>query len=149
MDASPSPIGFIGDLSDPWVAGIADVVLAAGKTQRLHCPGQLPDRPFDREDPPRVMVIHRHRLVGSDADRVRGWREARGGGPVPVVIVCVSPYVRYEDRERWSDLVDLIVSEAIAAEVLPGRIARLFAGGGERRSPRCHRAGLPDRGSRR
>ena len=134
MDASPSPIGFIGDLGDPWVAGIADVVLAAGATQRLDCPRTLPEHPFDCEHPPRVIVIHRHGLAESDADRVRAWREATGGGSLPMVILCISPYVRYVDLERWSGLVDLVVSEATAAEVLPGKIARLL-GGGERRSP--------------
>jgi hypothetical protein len=125
----------MGDLSDPWVAAIADVVLAAGETQRLDCPGPLPERPRGYEPLPRVLVIHRHRLAGTDADRVKGWREVQGGGSVPVVILCVSPYVRYEDLERWSGLVDLVVSEATAADVLPGQIARRFEGG-ERRSPR-------------
>ncbi len=135
MDASPSPIWFMGDLGDPWVTAIADVVMEAGETQRLDCPGPLPERPFDRGYAPRALVIHRHRLAGTDADRVKGWREALSGGPVPVVILCVSPYVRYEDLERWAGLVDLVVSEAVAVEVLPGQLGRLFEGG-ERRSPR-------------
>ncbi len=135
MDASPRPIWFIGDLGDPWVARIADAVLTVGETQQLDCPGPLPERPFDREHSPRVIVIHRHGIAGSDADRVRGWREVPGGRAVPVVILCVSPYIRYEELERWSGLVDLIVSEATAADVLPGQIARRFEGG-ERRNPR-------------
>ncbi len=144
MDASPSPIWFIGDLGDPWVAGIADVVLAAGETQWLNCPGPLPEHPFDREHPPRVIVIHRHGLAGSDADRVRAWREAQGGS-VPVVILCVSPYVRYEDLERWSGLVDLVVSEATAADVLPGQDGPPVRGGRTPKSP-VRGAGVLDRG---
>jgi CheY-like chemotaxis protein len=73
-------------------------------------------------------VIHRHRLTGIDADRVRGWREVASGSPVPVMVLCVGPYVRYEDLERWSGLFDLVVSEVIATDLLPGRISRLFAG---------------------
>jgi hypothetical protein len=118
----------MGDLGDPWVAAIADALRDAGETRRLDCPGPLPDRPYDGGPFPRVLVIHRHRLTGIDADQVRGWREAPNGSSMPVMVLCVGPYVRYEALERWSGLVDLVVSEAIATDLLPGRIGRLFAG---------------------
>ena len=72
-------------------------------------------------------MVHRHKLTPRDAERIEAWR-ARGGEAGLRVVLCISPYVRYAELERWSGLVDLVVSEATAADVLPGRIGRLIDG---------------------
>ncbi len=54
----------------------------------------------------------------------------------PALILCIGPYVRYEELERYSGLVDLVLSEATAAEVLPRHVSRLLEG----------RSGRPGRG---
>jgi hypothetical protein len=134
MDASPGAIGFIGDLDDPWIAAIADALSTARVVHRLDCAGSLPDRPFEQVQPPRAIVVHRHKLSVRDAERLDEWR-ARGGEAAPRLVLCISPYVRYAELERWSGLVDFVVSEATAADVLPGRLVR-FIDGVDRSRPR-------------
>jgi hypothetical protein len=137
-DASPCAIGFIGDGDDPWVASIADAIATGRPVHRVNGNGTLPDRPFGEAGLPRAIVIHRHRLGAADAERLKGWR-AGAGSTVPYMVLCVSPFVRYEELERWSSLVDFVVSEAVAADVLPGRLARRLDGDGRRRpaTPPC------------
>jgi hypothetical protein len=88
----------------------------------------LPAWPFDGADPPCAAVIHRHQLGPADARRLEEWR-ARA----TLLVLCVSPYVRYEELERWSGLFDLVLSEAPAADILPGQLARRLDGTGRRR----------------
>ena len=128
MDASQSPIWFIGDLSDPWIISIAESIARVRCIRRLDCPGSLPKDPFDRTRPPRLMVIHRYHLGLDDIERLMDWRVPQGATPAPAVFLCVSPYVRYVELERVSRLVDLVVSEATAAEVLPRHVVRLVEG---------------------
>ncbi len=135
MDASQSPIWFIGDLSDPWIVAIAESIARVRSLRRLDCPGSLPTDLFDRTRPPRLIVIHRYHLGLDDIERLMDWRGPQGANPAPAVFLCVSPYVRYVELERVSRLVDLVVSEATAAEVLPRHVVRLIEGT-ERRSPR-------------
>jgi hypothetical protein len=135
MDASQSPIWFIGDLSDLWIAAIADSIAQVRSIRRLDCPGALPSDPFDRAFPPRLIVIHRYHLGPDDIERLMEWRVPQGATLAPTVFLCVSPYVRYVELERVSRLVDLVVSEATAAEVLPRHVVRLLEGT-ERRIPR-------------
>ena len=143
----PSAIGFIGDLDDPWIAAIADARRRPARSIASNCAGALPDRPFGEAAPPRAIIIQRHNLSLPDARRTEDWR-ARAGEPRAVLILCISPYVRYEELERSSGLFDAIISEATAADVLPGRLARRAGWtptaptGGE-----C--PGLPRRGGRR
>jgi hypothetical protein len=135
MDASQSPIWFIGDLSDPWIRSIAESIARGRCIRRLDCPGSLPQDLVDRTRPPRLIVIHRSHLGLDDMERLMDWRLPNGTTPAPAVFLCVSPYVRYVELERVSRLVDLVVSEATAAEVLPRHVVRLFEGT-ERRCPR-------------
>jgi hypothetical protein len=130
-DASPCAVGFIGDLDDPWIAAIADAISAGRQVHRVQCAGHLPHWPFEPPRLPRAVIIHRHSLGGADVERLREWR-TRAGEPTCDLILCVSPYLRYEDLERWSGLVDLVVSEANAADILPGRLARRLDGRGRR-----------------
>jgi CheY-like chemotaxis protein len=127
MDASPCAVGFIGDLDDPWIARVADAISAGRLVHRLNCAGPLPHWPFESPRLPRAVIIHRHSLGAADSDRLRDWRAAAGESTYDLIL-CVSPYVRYEELERWSGLVDLVISEAIAEEVLPGRLARRLDG---------------------
>jgi hypothetical protein len=136
MDATESPVWLIGDLSDAWVVSIAEALAGCGEMHRLDCPGDLPDRPFDRGGSPRLIILHRHRLTAPDAERVLAWRDPEGAHPGPALVLCISPYVRYEELERWGRLAELVVSEATAAEVLPRQVARLLGQVDER--------GLPD-----
>jgi hypothetical protein len=126
-DKSPCPIGFIGDLDDPWIVGIADALATGRRVHRSKHAGPLPDRPFGEAALPRAIVIHRHKLSAVDAERLKEWR-AREADSAPELILSISPYVRYEELERWSSLVDLVVSEAVAGEILPGRLARRLDG---------------------
>ncbi len=127
-DISPEPVGFIGELDDPWIAAVADAIAAGRTVHRLDCAGALPERPFaEASPPPRTVVIHRHHLTDGDAAQLDAWR-ARSRETRLRLVLCVSPYVRYAELERWSPLVDMVVSEAIAAEVLPGRLARWLDG---------------------
>lgn len=125
MEGAERPIWFLGDLDDPWVVAIAAALPESAGVHRLHNPGDLPERPFDRSHPPRVIVLHRNHLTGPDAERLAGWRDADGARPAPALILCISPYVRYEELERWSRLVDLVLWEASARDVLPGQVDRL------------------------
>jgi hypothetical protein len=125
MDGAERPIWFLGDLDDPWVVSIAAALPDSAGIHRLHCPGDLPECPCDGARPPRVIVLHRNHLTRQDAQRLAGWRDTQGARPLPALILCVSPYVRYEELERWSRLVDLVLWEATAADVLPGHIGRL------------------------
>jgi hypothetical protein len=133
-DQSPCPIGIIGDLDDPWVVGIAEALAAGRQVHRVTCAGPLPDRPFGPAPLPRAIVIHRHTLGAADAERLQKWR-AHPDDPAPELVLCISPYVRYEELERWSSLVDLAVSEAVAGDVLPGRLARRLDGYDRQRPP--------------
>jgi hypothetical protein len=131
MDASPCVVGFIGDMDDSWIAAVADAISAARQVHRVSGTGPLPRWPFEPPHLPRAVIIHRLSLSGADAERLREWR-ASAGEPACDLILCVSPYVRYEELERWAGLVDLVVSEAIAGDVLPGRLARRLDGRGRR-----------------
>ena len=124
MDSSEDALWFMGDLSDPWVVSIAGELARCTSVVQVHCPGDLPDRPFDLDRPPRLMVIHRHRFTAVDAQRLKEYRVCPVAGDAPAILLCVSPYVRYEELERWSGLADLVISEATAADILPRHVAR-------------------------
>ena len=133
-DESPCPIGFIGDLDDRWVVGIVDALATGRRVHRANCVGALPDHPFGQGPVPRAVVIHRNTLAPPDAERFQRWR-VQANDAAWALILCISPYVRYEELERWSGVADLVVSEAVAGEVLPGRLARRLDGYDRRRPP--------------
>jgi len=128
MAATSHTIGFIGDLEDPWVAAIADALPASLGVERLNCTGDVPEEPFGQGQLPRLIVLHRHRLSALDRARVKRWREQTETEIKPAVVLCVSPYVRYEEIERVLGLVDQVVPEGTAADILPGRIVRYLKG---------------------
>jgi len=128
MAAKTDAIGFIGDLEDPWVAGIADALPANLGVERLNCTGDVPEEPFGLGQLPRLIVLHRHQLSALDRARIKRWREQIEAEIKPAVVLCVSPYVRYEEIERVLGLVDQVVPEGTAADILPGRIVRYIKG---------------------
>ena len=67
MDSSQDPLWFMGDLSDPWVVSIAGELARTAGIVQVHSPGDLPERPFDPDHPPRMIVIHRHHHGGKSA----------------------------------------------------------------------------------
>ena len=125
MDTTEDALWFMGDLSDPWVVSIAEVLARCSGIVQVHCPGDLPDRPFDPDRPPRLVVIHRHRFTAVDAERLREYRVCPVTVDAPAILLCVSPFVRYEELERWSALADLVIADPTAADVLPRHVARL------------------------
>jgi hypothetical protein len=128
MDSSEGAIWFVGDLSDPWVVSIAGSLGRPSALVQVHCPGELPDRLFERDPLPRLVVLHRQRLTAGDAQRLRDYRSHSPESARPAIVMCVSAFVRYEELERWSSLADLVLSEATAADVLPRHVARLVEG---------------------
>ena len=47
MDSTDDALWFMGDLSDPWVVSIAEALARCAGIVQVHCPGDLPDRPFE------------------------------------------------------------------------------------------------------
>ena len=80
MDSSEDALWFMGDLSDPWVVSIAEALARCASIVQVHCPGDLPDRPFDRTGPPRLIVVHRHRFTAVDAQRLKSTAIAPAAG---------------------------------------------------------------------
>jgi CheY-like chemotaxis protein len=128
MDDSDGAIWFYGDLSDPWVVAIADALPRSQVVTRIDCSSELPSCPTNSGGLPRLIVVHRQRLVPGDAERLKEWRSKDGPGASPALILCVGPYVRYEELERYSGLVDLVLSEATACDVLSRHVTRLLEG---------------------
>lgn len=107
--AANPPYTFVGDLGDPWVLGIAESLPAGGT--RVDAPGDLPDDLAPRGG---VLVLHRAVLTRGDAGRLARLRAA---GPARVVL-CHGPQARYDDLNRWAELVDAAVPEATARDTL-------------------------------
>lgn len=128
MAIARATVGFIGDLDDPWVGAIADAIPAHLRVERSNCTGDVPDEPFGLQPIPALIVLHRHRLTAQDRAQIKRWKEQGESGTKPTVVLCVSPYVRYEDIERALGLIDHVIPEGTAADTLPGRIARFTDG---------------------
>jgi hypothetical protein len=128
IDSSEGVLWFVADLSDPWVVSIAEVLVRCTSIVQVHCPGEVPDCPYDLARPPRLVIVHRQRLTAADALRLKAYRDPKLPAAAPVIILCVSPYVRYDELERWSGLANHVIFEATAGDVLPRHIARVVDG---------------------
>lgn len=128
MATTAETIGFLGDFDDAWVAAIAEALSPGFSVQRLHCPRDIPEEPFGLSPLPHFIVVHRHQLSAGDRSCLKCWKEEGKSDVKPVIFLCVSPYVRYEDTERALCLVDQVIPEGTAADILAGRIARLSGG---------------------
>lgn len=124
-DATVPAVWFVGDLSDPWVVAIAEVLAGCADIMQVHCAGELAERPFDVDKPPALLVVHRQRITPRDAQQLKEYRISPVKGDPSAIVLCVGPYVRYDELERWSSLADLVISEATAAEVLPRHVKRI------------------------
>jgi hypothetical protein len=124
IDSSEGALWFVGDLSDPWVVSIAEVLARCTSIVQVHCAGELPECPYDVARPPRLVIVHRQRLTAADAQRLKGYRDPKPPAAAPAIILCVSPYVRYAELERWSGLASHVLFEATAGDVLPRHVAR-------------------------
>lgn len=122
----PPSIWFLGDLTDPRVNALADAL--PRETHRISCPAELPDTPFGPgpEVRPGVLVLHRPVLTRHDFERLRRWRSVVS--PVPRVVLCHGPHVRYADLGRWAELVDVMLPEATAVEVVARQVDDALAG---------------------
>jgi hypothetical protein len=128
IDSSECALWFVGDLSDPWVVSIAEVLARCTSIVQVHCLGEVPECPYDLARPPRLVIVHRQRLTAGDAQRLRGYRDPKTPSAAPAIILCVSPYVRYDELERWSGLANHVLFEATAGDVLPRHVARVVDG---------------------
>ena len=114
MHGDERPAWFVGDLSDPWVAAIADRL--PNTFLRRPSEGGLPESWIAADPPPDVVVIHRPILTALDAQRL-GRLRAKGETPARVIL-CFGPHVRHDDLGRWSRHFDAVIPEATAAETI-------------------------------
>jgi hypothetical protein len=125
-DSANRTIWFVGDVDDPWVDSIQGSISNLGVVQTVRVQGAIPARLFDPAQPPRIVVLHRSRLSHADVCRIEGWREQAPSNQLPRIILCFSPYVRYAELERCSQLVELVIPEGTAVDTLPRHILRLL-----------------------
>ena len=126
MDGMDRPIWFLGDMDDLWVVSILTAMGDSPNVRAIPCRGELPEHLFEPTRPPQVIVLHRSRLTAADPLTLERWRPNPRVNPLPHLILCFSPYVRYAELERCSRGVDLAISEATAAETLSRHVSRLL-----------------------
>jgi hypothetical protein len=114
LDESDRAGWFVGDLTDPWVAAIADALPDA--VARVQCAGDLSEARLAERLAARTLVLHRAFLTPQDADCLTRLRSNLV--PAPRVVLCVGPHIRSVDLERWSPLYDVLVPEATARDTV-------------------------------
>lgn len=129
-------VWFVGDLDDPWVATIADL-LPQGVARRM-CAGDLPDEWLDSVAVPGTLFLHRALLTPHDAEWLAALRSGRDHPPR--VVLCVGPHARHAELERWALLVDEVVPEATARDTIARHLP-----GGEVRAPSAIHGSGPER----
>ena len=112
MHDDTASIHFFGDLSDPWVAEIADALPEyAGRTD---CPDSLP-LVLPSAD---ILVVHRANLGSHDGEILRsGWENGSR------IFLCIGPHVRARDLERLGHSVELVLNEATASAMIGRHVA--------------------------
>ncbi|WP_165064142.1 response regulator [Paludisphaera rhizosphaerae] len=124
---SPTAIGFAGDLTDPWVEGIAQALSGLAVVPCEQYGAELPCRAFQAVGGSRgILILHRSRLSAADVSQLEELRRGLGVENWPRIVLCVSPYVRYAEIERCAGLVEIVTPEATAAETLPRQIERML-----------------------
>jgi hypothetical protein len=126
MDATEPIIRFVGDLHDPWVQELLRSISDGTSLHAEMCAGEIPDRLFDPNQPPKLLIMHRNQLSLADAARIGAWRSVARAVPMPRLILCYSPYVRYAELERCSRWVEVMIPEATAVETLGRHVSRLL-----------------------
>ncbi len=74
MDATEPTVRFAGDLDDPWVQEILGSIADQPDLHALMCVGEVPDRLFEPDQPPRLLILHRSHMSLADAARIEQWR---------------------------------------------------------------------------
>jgi hypothetical protein len=120
---------FAGDLDDPWVGSIVDSISYLGSVCSVKVSGPLPARLFGENESPGIVIIHRLRLSQADVCRIEGYQRKGLSKPLPRIILCYSPYVRYAELERCAAVVDLVIPEASALDTLPHHVSRYLDDG--------------------
>jgi hypothetical protein len=128
MGVARSPVWFLGNLDDPWVASLADALPAGSRLfdSAGDVPDDWPEAANAQRPAPAAIVLHRANLSPHDAERLARLRfgmnpgRAVGSAGAPRVILCFGPHVRHAELERWSaqGLVDAIVPEATARDTI-------------------------------
>lgn len=113
MSTTPATM-FLGDLDDPWVAAIA--ARLPQSATRVCVAGDLPERWPASPQSFSTIVVHRRYLGEQDALRLKRLR--KDDWPNARVILCHGPFDRYAVLQKASTLVDALLSEAIAADVI-------------------------------
>lgn len=108
------PALFLGDLTDPWVAGIAGAMPAGCRSEG--CSDRLPVAWPDGCPPAEVLVVHRDALSIGDRDRLAALKNSQE--PPPRVVLCHGIHARRHHLETWLGLVDTCLPEAVASEVV-------------------------------
>lgn len=104
---------FLGDLRDPWARALAGTLpteclifdIREGWPDRL--PGETPQE--------RTAVVHRSYLSAGDHEWLARGRRA---GFFRRILLCVGPLVRHHQLERLNGLVEVILPETTAVEVI-------------------------------
>jgi hypothetical protein len=129
MEGSPVSIWFFGDPADPWSGSIVEALTrdlpSWYRIRQIDETGSGLLAIADTAQVPNVVVLHRTRLAAGDADR---WADAcsQAGFPAEVrTILCHGDFVRQAELERWTVVVDELIPEAVALDVLAGRLSPL------------------------
>lgn len=112
------PPRFLGDLTDPWVRDLADVLPTSSR--RLHVPGPL-DPATAPDQPEAPCAIHRAILTEPDVKWLRHRAESRPERGRTILIL--GAHARYHQVQRCAPLVDAVLPEATARETLPQALA--------------------------
>jgi hypothetical protein len=124
--ASDKTVLFAGDLDDPWVTLIVESISRVAVVKRVMTRDAIPVRLWDANQAPQLLVLHRSRLSPADIARIADWAQAPCSKHIPPRILCYGPYVLYGALERCSQLVDRMLPEASAIDILPRHVLHLL-----------------------
>jgi len=114
VDQPGSSVLFLGDLTDPWVAEIADAL--PGPVDRADLGNAWPESWPRGTQGIRVVIVHRTTLTIRDGEAIKALKSRPG--PSTRLILCVGPQVRAADLERWAGSADVILPEATASQFI-------------------------------
>ena len=131
---SAPPVLLIGDRTDPLFQQLVHVTTDSGSTCRsIHWPenGEPPEalykdakaRPLGRG----LILLHRRCVGPTELQTISALRDAldESRSHRPRLELVVGDLVRYAEVQILEQVVDRITPEAVMADVLPGRLARL------------------------
>src|SRR5262249_41956745 len=118
MDGAGRVSAFAGDLDDFWVASIASAL--GTPVCQIHCPSNLPEAWPESVRQAELVVVHRGTLCAVDIERLRAlrMRAAEPGARAVRVLLIYGPHARYSELQRTSSVVDVLIPESIAADVV-------------------------------